>query len=417
MVAAPMKVIVLTPNYPRRSSRINGIFIHQQIKALVDLGVECHVLLTHNWFPPFGLHKLHPYWRSGYKEKQSYFDSFEGVPIHHIPIVIKLPSRFFHENAYFREARAIARFIRRSDTLRSADWIFAHFLTDYGYIGALVKQELSLKLATIARGDDVHAWPKSNYQLRSHLHYVFDHADILLANSKRLANDVTNWFPPGFRRDVIAVYNGIDFTKYSPIESLAKKESLRNAYNLPRHSRLLLCAAAPVQLKGWLELFDALKLVGSMFEDWKLVTVFPSRTYMQAIDLEAEVRKRGLTDRVVFKGQIDSEFMPDCFRCMDAFILPSHNEGMSNALLEAMATGLPVIATDVGGHAEVVEDGVSGLLIAPEDSDAIVVALKRILNDESFRKRLGTNARSAAGKIGTYRMNAEKIRRLLIRFQ
>ncbi len=80
----------------------------------------------------------------------------------------------------------------------------------------------------------------------------------------------------------------------------------------------------------------------------------------------------------------------DLLDAADAFVLPSRQEGMPLAALEAMEAGLPVVATDVIGTAEVVLDGVTGLLVPSGDSDALAVALAQLLDDEDLRRSLGT---------------------------
>lgn len=110
---------------------------------------------------------------------------------------------------------------------------------------------------------------------------------------------------------------------------------------------------------------------------------------------EAEMRhlaaEMGLTGRVHFLGQRDD--VPDLLAALDIFVLPSHSEGVSLALLEAMAAGLPVIASRVGGLPEVVTDGDNGLLIPPKDPEALAAALARLLDNPALAQKLGENAR------------------------
>ena len=110
---------------------------------------------------------------------------------------------------------------------------------------------------------------------------------------------------------------------------------------------------------------------------------------------EAEMRRLaaelGLAGRVHFLGPRDD--VPDLLSALDIFVLPSHSEGVSLALLEAMAASLPVIATRVGGLPEVVTDGENGLLIPPQDPEALATALERLLADPDLAQKLGGNAR------------------------
>ncbi len=408
-----MKIIILTPNYPRQDANMNGIFIHQQIKALGGQGVDCHVLLTYNWYPPFGLHRLHSYWRRGFDLKKSFLTNHEGVHIHHVPVAIKLPSRFFPEDPYHREAKAIFRYIKRNKHLKNADWIYAHFLTDSGYIGTIVKKLLGIKLAVIARGDDVHAWPKKNPWLISHIREVIESADLLLANSKVLANDTIEWAEKKPRFDIRVVYNGIDGERYKPIVSANERLILRKKFGLPLQNNLLLCVAAPIELKGWLELFDAIQKIGNDFANWKLIAVTPGRDYLMKLDLNAEVVKRGIDDRFVLLGQVDTELMPDCYNAMDAFVLASHNEGLSNAVLEAMASGLPVITTNVGGHREFIVNGENGVLVDPFNVDMLTEAIFKVIRGDGFRHHLSLNARRGALSLGSYESNAFLLKQYL----
>ena len=90
--------------------------------------------------------------------------------------------------------------------------------------------------------------------------------------------------------------------------------------------------------------------------------------------------------------------MPDLLNAMDVFVLPSLVEGMSNTLLEALATGLPVVATRVGGNPEMVEDSVCGYLFPPGDASQLSARLATLLQNRQLRARFGRAARERAVK-------------------
>lgn len=203
---------------------MNGIFIHQQIKALQDLGCECHVLQDYNWYPWGGLHKSHGYWKAGFDTFHNYLDVVEGVTIHKVSSFVKMPNRFFPENYYDRLARSFARYIQKSPELKNSDWIYAHFLTDFGYIGTKVKALTGIKLASMARGDDVHAWPKENPSLIHHIEEVFGSSDLLLANSKQLGEDAN---------ELVAKKHQIEFMLFIMVRILKKSDLLKKLKKSP----------------------------------------------------------------------------------------------------------------------------------------------------------------------------------------
>ena len=111
--------------------------------------------------------------------------------------------------------------------------------------------------------------------------------------------------------------------------------------------------------------------------------------------LEALTKELRIESRVLFTGN-QSNVVP-WLQAFDLFCLPSYaNEGVPQALMQAMACGLPVVTTPVGSIAEIVQDGDTGLLVEPENPVALRAAIERLLADAPLRARLGARAREAA---------------------
>jgi L-malate glycosyltransferase len=144
-------------------------------------------------------------------------------------------------------------------------------------------------------------------------------------------------------------------------------------------------------------------LVGNMHTDVKghpwliaaaplVVQELPSTRFVLAGDgeqrasFEHQVASLGLAQNFLFLGRRSD--IPEILACCDIAVLPSRAEGLPNAVLEYMAAGLPVIASRVGGNAELIEDGVSGLLVPPEDSSALSGALLRLLRDPVHARQM-----------------------------
>jgi glycosyltransferase involved in cell wall biosynthesis len=111
-------------------------------------------------------------------------------------------------------------------------------------------------------------------------------------------------------------------------------------------------------------------------------------------ELETLIRDLGLSDRFHFAGGI--KHLREYLAKSDIFVLPSRSEGFSNALVEAMAASLPIVATNVGGNAEAVEDGVNGFLVPSEDVAALAAAMIQLLEDPKRSKAMGEAGRDTA---------------------
>jgi L-malate glycosyltransferase len=152
-------------------------------------------------------------------------------------------------------------------------------------------------------------------------------------------------------------------------------------------------------------------LVGNMHDDVKghpwlieaapaVLREFPQTRFVFAGDgqarpgLEAQVAKLGSQQQFTFLGRRSD--IPDILASCDIGVLPSRAEGLSNALLEYMASGLPTIASRVGGNSELVNDGVTGLLVLPEDSNAIADALLRLLRNPELSRQMAENGKKVA---------------------
>jgi glycosyltransferase involved in cell wall biosynthesis len=111
-------------------------------------------------------------------------------------------------------------------------------------------------------------------------------------------------------------------------------------------------------------------------------------------ELQKLVRDSGLSNRFSFDGGVTD--LRSHLAAADIFVLPSRSEGFSNALVEAMAAALPVVATDVGGNAEAVRDGISGFIVPSEDPAALAEAIARLLSDPDLAKTMGSAGKNLA---------------------
>lgn len=190
-------------------------------------------------------------------------------------------------------------------------------------------------------------------------------------------------FPSG---RVAVIENGIDPGRYS---NAVDRAGLRRRLGLAPERRYLVCVARFHPVKDHATLVRAFAAVVAARPDADLLLAGDGELRG---DLERQVRGLGLQGRMKFLGVRDD--VPDLLRAADVFALTSVSEAASLTVLEAMAAGLPVVVTAVGGNPEMVRDGQEGLLVPRGDAEATAAALLRVLGEPDLAARLGATGRA-----------------------
>jgi glycosyltransferase involved in cell wall biosynthesis len=181
----------------------------------------------------------------------------------------------------------------------------------------------------------------------------------------------------------------------------------RDNLGLPDKQAVLGSAGRMMPVKGY-DLF--LKMAGIILEKRPLTGFLLAGDGPLKQSLEDMARRRGLEGKIVFPGFRDD--ITDVINCLDVFVISSHHEGIPMALLEAMALGKPVVATAVGGVPEVIEHGISGLLVQPGDHGGLANACLQILEKPAVAESLGRAARHRVESEFSIDVHREKIMRL-----
>jgi glycosyltransferase involved in cell wall biosynthesis len=163
--------------------------------------------------------------------------------------------------------------------------------------------------------------------------------------------------------------------------------------------------------KGVADLLEAVRILKNKHGPWCQLTVAGSGP--EENRLKEYVKALGIDENVRFVGYVkeDAELVR-LYQNSDVFILPSYTEGVPKVILEAMANGLPVVSTAVGGIPEIVQDGVNGLLVPPRDPEGIYAAIHRLLKDGELRLRI-TKSAIETGRMYTLERQGEDVVRLL----
>lgn len=229
------------------------------------------------------------------------------------------------------------------------------------------------------------AYPLNHYRLAlDRLKYSLKRFKIAIAVSNRIKEEVVNFYgaPPEM---VIVIPNGVDLQEFQPSKSTFVKENVRKMHSIPFESPLLLFVGHSFRWKGLQHIIEAMP---KMKESYLLVAGGgDSSSFRRLSD------KLGVEDRVVFAGPVKE--VNELYAASDLFVFPTIWEGSPKVCLEAMASGLPVLATKVGGVEDYMRDGHNGFFIA-RDSDDVAEKVNMVLSDENLRRKLGENARRTA---------------------
>jgi len=191
------------------------------------------------------------------------------------------------------------------------------------------------------------------------------------------------------REQVSTVHSCIDVERFDPDK--VDKVKARASLGLSSESPVVVVAARLAREKGHKFLLEAFALLKQKFADVVLLVAGEGN---QESVLRSQVKRLGLSKNVRFLGFCDDVSL--VFAAADVAVLPSIDcDASSASIKEAMAMRVPVVATRIGGAAEIISEGVSGLIVPPQDASALAAAIERLLRSASQRARMGSAARSA----------------------
>lgn len=343
-----MKVLVISNMYPSDRYPIYGAFVARQVESLRAAGVDIEVVAN--------------------RERES-------GPLTNL----------------VKYARLVAR-SRRALRRGPFDLIHAHYLYPTAVIAAWVSRRAHAPLVLTAHGDDVENAARS--RLAGRVAGALTTAAAVVAVSNHLADLLVERF--GVDRDSIEVIDcGVDTELFRPME----KADARLLVDLPAETKVVLYAGHLSEAKGVRTVIGAHRKLVAEGLNALLVVIGDGPLAGEVAGAAREPQVKGL---VRAEGEVRHSDMPHWFAAADVVCVPSHREGLGLVALEAMACGTPVVASDVGGLAEIVSDGRNGLLVPPADPDRMAGAIGRLLDGATASKMGEAARRTAAGhSLGT----------------
>jgi glycosyltransferase involved in cell wall biosynthesis len=250
--------------------------------------------------------------------------------------------------------------------------------------GRILRRPILLRVAT---ENDVREFAEGRHWKYRLFFWLLRGATVVIAPSAAIKKELLR---AGFSDEHIVCFaNAVDVNRFRPA-TLVEKAEAKNALGLLKDTCVIGTVARLVERKGIDVLLRALVRVRHSHRVYLIVVGDgPLGEELQA--LARELRVEGLVSWLSFQADPTK-----WLRAMDVFALPSRLEGSPNAILEAMAMGLPIISTAIGGVVDLLEEGRTGFLIPPDNPDALAIALERLLVNASLRADLGCRARKRA---------------------
>jgi glycosyltransferase involved in cell wall biosynthesis len=195
-------------------------------------------------------------------------------------------------------------------------------------------------------------------------------------------------------RKLTVLGNGVDLARFHPHHHPAAVSHARTELCLRSDAMVIGVIGRLVWEKGFRELFEAARRMATTDPDVTFVVVGPRDDSKGDALTEQDIAAAEAPGNVVFAGHRDD--VEALYPGFDLYVLPSYREGFPRSAMEAAACGLPIVATDIRGCRQVVDDGVTGLLVPPHDTDALTAALTELVRDQPRSAAMGVAARMKA---------------------
>lgn len=243
-----------------------------------------------------------------------------------------------------------------------------------------------------------------NFMLRSYEKKLMDRSDALIAVSKYTVNELTELY--GISEEKIhVIYNGVDIDKFKP---RTNKTELKQEFKLDEKQKTVLFVGRLYHRKGLETLLHSVPPVLQEFSDVKFAisgTGFKEKEEsLRMLAKELDIEKH-----VSFLGYVPDEKLPHLYAASDIFVLPAIYENFPFAILEAQATGLPVISTKVGGIPEFLVDKENGFLIDPGDSTQLTQRVLTLLQNPKLAKKMGERGRELIEEKLSWRLITQQV--------
>lgn len=377
-MAKRIKILVLTHTFPTKYNPIASIFLLNQ---LIELKKYCDikVLFPHGYVPKIKL--FNPYHRFSSVPLHEYID---GIEVYH-PKYFMIPRIVFglrFLNIYLSIESIFSYWASKKIADKIAeewnpDIIHMHGSLSEGWLAKRLKKKYKKPFLVTVYGEDITRLSKEMLSapiIKSNL----KEADAIICQSEFLKREIENLGIIDARFFIIPMGSKMD--RFRPRDKYKERMLL----GLPKDKKIVVFVGHLIPRKGVEYLIRAIKIASA--KDKGILCCIVGTDHMKG-RLQSLSSELGLNECVMFMGQKNHEEVPHYINACDILVLPSLNEGLPVVLCEALACGKPVVATNVAGNPEIVNDNV-GFLVKPKDGGGLAEKIKLALNKKWDRKKI-----------------------------
>jgi len=332
-----------------------------------------------------------------YKKGWRNYEKIEGIDVYRYPLLLRLPR-------LTELIRVLFSFLFIGNLLRKIrpDVLNMHYVVPTGFAGQFWANKLHLPTVLTLIGNDVY----DPYRPLSKLYYPFmkkvmRQTNFITALSSFVKNVLLNEFDVPENKIRIIPY-GIEIDKFHPN---VDGTDTRRKYNISDNEKLIITVQRLHPRKGVQYFIKAAREVLRKMDNVKFLVIGNGQEQEYLIDLSNRLK---LTGKVIFTGEIENSRLNKYYAAADLFAFHTIHEGLGIVLLEAIASGKPVVTTTAGGTVDVVRDGVNGLLVPPEDSNALANAILKLLAKPGLMEETGKAGRRIAEREFNWSLIADR---------
>ncbi len=367
-----MKICLLTAAYPTSRKADSGSFIRDQAIQIKKMNCDIVIVVPRIFIADEVLlsqDSIRVY-RFSFLSEEKFLAEYERIPI------VRVASYL------------ISGIIKTWRVVRSerVELIHAHWVIPTGLIGVVVGKYLSRKPVVItAHRADITVFPQKSKLARLAAKFVLRKADYIVAVSEVLKEKIRREY--GIGEEKMTVINmGVNKHLFKQRE----KKAVRQKLGLPKTSKIVLFAGGLIRVKGLAYLMHSAVQIIKAKHDTLFILVGTGSLEEQ---LKDTVLKLGISAQVRFVGERPHAEVPLWINSADVVVLPSFDEGLPMLIMEALASGVPVVATCVGGTPEVIKDSRNGFLVEPRNVDDLAKKITSLITDDHLYKNVAENCK------------------------